>query len=103
MLLEVAVGALVALLEEGCALTLLLVMDVRFMLGKAVGYKGASSGLALFRRCGPVSTGLEEGMGLSFMGEMASGSSSSIIYTPFPFFFDISVVMISQLAELLLL
>ena len=42
-------------------------------------------------------------MGLSFVGEMASGSGSSVIDTPFPFFLDISGVTISRLAELLVL
>ena len=82
---------------------LLLAAGVHFTLGKAAGYKEASSGLALSGGCSPVSTGPEGGMGLSFVGEMASGSSSSAIDTPFPFFFDISGVTISQLAELLML
>ena len=42
-------------------------------------------------------------MGLSFVGETASGSGSSVIDTPFPFFLDISGVTISRLAELLVL
>ena len=42
-------------------------------------------------------------MGLSFMGEMASGSGSSDTDTPFPFFFDVSGVTNSRLAELLVL
>ena len=50
-----------------------------------------------------MSTGLEAGMGLSFVGEMASGSGSSVIDMPFPFFLDISRVTISRLAELLVL
>ena len=103
MLLEVAVGAPIGLLEEGCALALLLAVGVHFTLGKAVGYKEASSGLALSGGCGPVSTGPEGDMGLSFVGETASGSSSSAIDTPFPFFLDVSGVTISQLAELLVL
>ena len=41
--------------------------------------------------------------GVLFVGEMASGSSSSVIDMPFPFFLDISGVTISQLAELLVL
>ena len=36
-LLEAAGGALVALLDEGCALALLLAADVRFALGRAAG------------------------------------------------------------------
>lgn len=72
-------------LDLSCALVLLLVAGVRFTLGKAVGYEEAPSGLALSGGCGPVSTGLEGGMGLSFMREMASGSSSSVIDVPFPF------------------
>ena len=70
---------------------------------QAVGYEGASLGLTLSGGCGPVSTGLEAGMGLSFVGEMASGSSSLVIDTPFPFFFNINGVTSSQLAELLVL
>ena len=50
-----------------------------------------------------MSTGPEAGMGLSFVGETASGSGSSVIDTPFPFFLDISGVTISRLAELLVL
>ena len=42
-------------------------------------------------------------MGLSFMGEMASGSGSSDTDMPFPFFFDVSGVTSSWLAELLVL
>ena len=103
VLLEAAGGTLVALLEEGCALVLLLAADVYFTLGKAAGYEGASLGLTLSGGCGPVSTGLEAGMGLSFVGEMASGSSSSVIDMPFSFFLDISGFMNSQLAELLVL
>ena len=90
-------------LLEGCALALLLAADVCFALGKAAGYGGASPGLTLSGGCGPVSTGPEAGMGLSFMGEMASGSGSSVIDTPFPFFFNFSGVTSSQLAELLVL
>ena len=56
---EAVSGMLVALLEEGCALTLLLAVGVRFALGKAAGYEGASLGLTLSGRCGPVSTGPE--------------------------------------------
>ena len=67
---------LVALLEEGCALMLLLAADVCFAPGKAAGYEGASPGSTLSRGCGPVSTGPEAGMGLSFVGEAASGSGS---------------------------
>ena len=47
MLLEAAGGMLVALLEEGCALMLLLAADVCFVLGKAAGYEGASPELTL--------------------------------------------------------
>ena len=83
---------LVALLEEGCALVLLLAADVCFTLGKAAGYEGASPQLTLSGGCGPVSTGPEAGMGLSFVGKMASGSGSLVIDTPIPFFFNISRV-----------
>ena len=102
-LLEAACGTLVALLEEGCALALLLAAGVRLALGKAAGYEGTSPGLALSGRCGPVSIGPEADMGLSFVGEMASGSGSSDTDTPFPFFFDVSGVTNSRLAELLVL
>ena len=102
-LLEAAGGTLVALLEEGCALALLLAAGVRLALGKAAGYEETSPGLALSGRCGPVSIGPEDDMGLSFVGEMASGSGSSDTDTPFPFFFDTSGVTSSRLAELLVL
>ena len=102
-LLEAACGTLVALLEGGCALVLLLAAGVRLALGKAAGYEGTSPGLALSGRCGPVSIGPEADMGLSFVGEMASGSGSSDTDTPFPFFFDVSGVTNSRLAELLVL
>ena len=103
VLLEAAGCTLVALLEKGCALALLLAVGVHFMLGKAAGYEGASLGLILSGGCGPVSNGPEAGMRLLFVGETASGSSSLVIDTPFPFFLDISGVTISLLAELLVL
>ena len=62
-----------------------------------------SSSRVSVHMCGPVSTGPEAGLGLSFMGETASGSGSSVIDMPFPFFLDISGVTISWLAELLVL
>ena len=102
-LLAAAGGTLVALLEEGCALALLLAAGVRFALGKAAGCEGTSPELALSGRCGPVSIGPEADMGLSFVGEMASGSGSSNTDMPFPFFFDTSGVTSSRLAELLVL
>ena len=102
-LLEAVGGTLVALLEEGCALALLLAAGVHLTLGKAAGYEGTSPGLALSVRCGPVSIGPEADMGLSFVGEMASGSSSSDPDMPFPFFFNISGVTNLRLAELLVL
>ena len=103
VLLEAAGGMLVVLLEEGCALALLLAAGVCLALSKAAGYEGTSPGLALSGRCGPVSIGPEAGMGLSFVGEMASGSGSLDTDTPFPFFFDVSGVTNSRLAELLVL
>ena len=103
MLLEAVGGTLVALLEEGCALALLLAAGVHLALGKAAGYEGTSPGLALSGRCGPVSIRPEADMGLSFVGEMASGSGSLDSDMPFPFFFDVSGVTSSRLAELLVL
>ena len=50
-LLEATGGMLVALLEEGCALMLLLAAGVCFVLGKAAGYEGTSPGLTLSGRC----------------------------------------------------
>ena len=60
--------------------------------------------LALWKAAGlPVRTGPDAGIGLWFVGEIASGSGSSVIETPFPFFLVINGVTISRLAELLVM
>ena len=45
----------------------------------------------------------DAGIGLWFVGEIASGSGSSVIETPFPFLLVLNRVTISQLAELLVM
>ena len=81
--------------------TPLLGMGTLFMLIEAAGFEGVSPGIALTRGYGPVSSGPDAGIALPLVREMASGSGSSVIDTPFPFFFIISSIMSSQLTELL--
>ena len=98
-----ATDVVAALLEEDGALVLLLAADICFTLWEAAGHGGISSVLILSWGWGPVSIGPWEGMGLSFVGETASGSGSSVTDTSFPFFLVASGVTISQLTELLVL
>ena len=52
---------------------------------------------------GPDSIGPVAGRGFPIVGGVASGSGSSVMATPLPFFFDASGVMSSRLAELFVL
>lgn len=75
----------------------------RLVLGEATEFVDVPSAITLSRAWGLVRTGLETGIGLWFMGESASGSGSSVIDTPFPFFLVAKGVTKSRLAELLVL
>ena len=52
---------------------------------------------------GPVRFDPDADIGLWFMGEIALGSGSSVIKTPFPFLLVVNEVTISQLAKLLVM
>ena len=64
----------------------------RLALGEAVGFIDVSSETMLSRVWGLERMGPEAGIGLWFMGESASGSSSSVMDTPFPFLLVVSRV-----------
>ena len=103
-LFEVLGLVLFTLLEAAGNLEeLLLAEGTRLALWKAAGLEVIPSGASLFVAWGPVRTGPDAGIGLWFVGEIALGSGSSVIETPFPFFLVVNGVTISRLAELLVM